>query len=33
MEAMVKGLKSGAEFETMETLWNGAKCRVRVKTI
>lgn len=33
MEAMVKGVDPGAEFETMETLWDGAKCQVRVKTV
>ncbi len=30
MEGMVKGLDSGSNFIVEETLWNGAKCRVRV---
>ncbi len=30
MEGMVKGLDSGYRFIVEETLWDGAKCRVRV---
>jgi hypothetical protein len=32
MEAMVKGLEPEAEYEVLETLWDGEKCRVRVKS-
>lgn len=32
MEGMVKGVAPGAKFETLETLWDGQRCRVRVKT-
>ena len=30
MEGMVKSLDSGSNFIVEETLWNGAKCRVRI---
>jgi Pyruvate/2-oxoacid:ferredoxin oxidoreductase delta subunit len=30
MEGMVKGLKSDAVYTVEETLWDGAKCRVKV---
>jgi hypothetical protein len=32
MEAMIKGLAPDAEFEVEATLWEGAKCRVRVNS-
>ncbi|MBU7008421.1 hypothetical protein [Phosphitispora fastidiosa] len=30
MEGMLKGLDSGYDFIVEETLWHGAKCRVRI---
>ena len=32
MEGMVNGLEPGAEFIVRETLWDGGKCRVDVKS-
>lgn len=32
MEGMIKGLNSNAEFDVEERLWEGEKCRIRVKS-
>lgn len=33
MEAMVKGVAPDVEFEVLETLWDGNKCRVCVRNV
>jgi len=32
MEGMIKGLNPSADFAVEETLWEGAKCRIRVES-
>jgi hypothetical protein len=32
MEGMIKGLNPSADFVVEETLWEGTKCRIRVKS-